>query len=312
MVTRRQASLGLLCVTLIWGGTFVWMKQALNALSPEIEEYSRTGVVAILVSSRFMVALVLLALISKQARQGLSSKENWIGGLILGGLMLTGFILQMIGLDSVTPSVSAFLTSLYVIFTALFAIKMSNRKPTRILVLGVIMATFGAGFIDGPPHIVWGTGELLTVACAIFFALHIIYTDDITKRMDPLAVALTSFFVVTIGAGIIGIIATKEITTYSFSWKEGVLVPILLLGILGSLVCIVALNALQRYLNPTHAAIIYAFEPVWATIYGLAEGLVVASLWLAIGGITLLMGNIIVEMDATKNEDHLNEEAGPE
>jgi drug/metabolite transporter (DMT)-like permease len=288
------------------------MKQALNALSPEIEEYSRTGVVAILVSSRFMVALVLLALISKQARQGLSSKENWIGGLILGGLMLTGFILQMIGLDSVTPSVSAFLTSLYVVFTALFAIKMSNRKPTRILALGVIMATFGAGFIDGPPHIVWGTGELLTVACAIFFALHIIYTDDITKRMDPLAVALTSFFVVTIGAGIIGIIATKEITTYSFSWKEGVLVPILLLGILGSLVCIVALNALQRYLNPTHAAIIYAFEPVWATIYGLVEGLVTASLWLAIGGITLLMGNIIVEMDATKNENHLNEEAGPE
>jgi drug/metabolite transporter (DMT)-like permease len=288
------------------------MKQALNALSPEIEEYSRTGVVAILVSSRFMVALVLLALISKQARQGLSSKENWIGGLILGGLMLTGFILQMIGLDSVTPSVSAFLTSLYVVFTALFAIKMSNRKPTRILALGVIMATFGAGFIDGPPHIVWGIGELLTVACAIFFALHIIYTDDITKRMDPLAVALTSFFVVTIGAGIIGIIATKEITTYSFSWKEGVLVPILLLGILGSLVCIVALNALQRYLNPTHAAIIYAFEPVWATIYGLVEGLVTASLWLAIGGITLLMGNIIVEMDATKNENHLNEEAGPE
>ena len=156
MVTRRQAALGLLCVTLIWGGTFVWMKQALNALSPEIEEYSRAGVVGILVSSRFMVAMVLLAIISKQARQGLSSKENWIGGLILGGLMLTGFILQMIGLDSVTPSVSAFLTSLYVVFTALFAIKMSNRKPTRVLALGVIMATLGAGFIDGPPHIVWG------------------------------------------------------------------------------------------------------------------------------------------------------------
>ena len=312
MVTRRQAAFGLLCVTLIWGGTFVWMKQALNALSPEIEEYSKAGVVGILVSSRFMVAMVLLAIISKQARQGLFSKENWIGGLILGGLMLSGFVLQMIGLDSVTPSVSAFLTSLYVVFTALFAIKMSNRKPTRVLALGVIMATLGAGFIDGPPHIVWGTGEILTVACAIFFALHIIYTDDITKRMDPLAVALTSFVVITIGAGIIGIIATKEVTSYSLSWKEGVLVPILLLGILGSLVCIVALNALQRHLNPTHAAIIYAFEPVWATIYGLAEGLVTASFWLAVGGATLLVGNIIVEMYASKNENHLSEEAGPE
>jgi len=288
------------------------MKQALNALGPEIDEYSRAGVVGILVSSRFMVALILLTIISKQARQGLTSKENWIGGAILGGLMLAGFILQMIGLDSVTPSVSAFLTSLYVVFTALFAIKMSNRKPTRVLILGVIFATFGAGFIDGPPHIVWGVGELLTVACAIFFALHIIYTDEITKRMDPLAVALTSFAVVTIGAGVIGIVTTKEITSYSLSWKEGVFVPILLLGILGSLVCIVALNALQRHLNPTHAAIIYAFEPVWATVYGLAEGLVTTSFWLAIGGASLLLGNIIVEMDATKKENHLNEEAGPE
>ena len=56
------------------------MKQALNAAEPEIVQYSRPGVVGVLVSARFMIAFVLLTFLSTRARNGLSSKENWIGG----------------------------------------------------------------------------------------------------------------------------------------------------------------------------------------------------------------------------------------
>jgi len=311
MVTRRQAALGLLGITLLWGGTFVWMKQALNALGPEVSEFSRTGVVGTMVAARFFIALILLGIISKKARAGLASKDNWKGGLILGSLMLAGFVLQMIGIDSVSPSVSAFLTSLYVVFTALLSTRMSERKPTRVMILGVLLATFGAGFIDGPPHIVWGLAEILTVMCAFFFALHIIYTDEITKRLDPISVTMTSFAVVVAGSILIGLVSAKDISVVRVVWQDDVIVPLLCLGIFGSLVCILALNALQRHLNPTHAAIIYAFEPVWATLYGMAEGLVNASFWLAVGGGALLIGNMIVELDESE-PNHLNEDAGPE
>lgn len=311
MVTRRQAALGLLAITFLWGGTFVWMKQALNALGPEVGEFSRTGVVGTMVAARFLIALVLLGILSQKARDGLASKENWIGGLILGSLMLAGFVLQMIGIDSVNPSVSAFLTSLYVVFTALLSARMSERRPTRVMILGVLLATFGAGFIDGPPHIVWGLAEILTVLCAFFFALHIIYTDKITKRLDPISVTMTSFAVVVAGATLIGLVSARDVSVVSVVWQEGVILPLLCLGIFGSLVCILALNAFQRHLNPTHAAIIYAFEPVWATLYGLAEGLVDISFWLGIGGGALLIGNMIVELDES-GINHLNEDAGPE
>jgi len=311
MVTRRQAAIGLLGITILWGGTFVWMKQAMNALGPEVAEFSRIGVVGTMVAARFFIALILLGVLSKKARTGLASKDNWIGGLILGSLMLAGFVLQMIGIDSVSPSVSAFLTSLYVVFTALLSTRMSERKPTRVMVLGVLLATFGAGFIDGPPHIVWGLAEILTVLCAVFFALHIIYTDEITKRLDPISVTMTSFAVVVAGSILIGLVGARDTSVVSVVWQDGVIIPLLCLGIFGSLVCILALNALQRHLNPTHAAIIYAFEPVWATLYGVAEGLVSMSLWLVIGGSALLIGNTIVELDES-TATHLNEEAGPE
>ena len=308
---RQQAALGLFFVTLLWGGTFVWMKLAMNSLDEEIEQYSRAGVAGVIVSARFFIAFALLLPFSTKARSALTSKEDWKGGLILGSLMLLGFVLQMIGLDTVSPSVSAFLTSLYVVFTAILSVKISERKPTRMMVLGVALATIGAGFIDGKPHIVWGTGEVLTVICALFFALHIIYTDKITKKLNPIAVTSTSFFVLVIGAGVIGLIASADIMVFESIWQEGVIIPLLCLGIFGSLACILILNTFQKYLNPTHAAIIYSFEPVWATLYGWQQGLVEIKIWLAMG-LLLLLGNIIVELDESKEKNHLSDAAGPE
>ena len=283
----------------------------MDSLDAEITQYSTTAVVGVIVSARFFIAFVALIPFSSTARAALSSKEDWKGGLILGGLMLAGFVLQMIGIDSVTPSVSAFLTSLYVVFTAILSIKISDRKPTRMMIVGVALATFGAGFIDGPPHIVWGKGELLTVACALFFALHIIYTDRITKKLNPIAVTSTSFLVLVLGAGTIAIVAGEGLAVFESAWQEGVIIPLLCLGLFGSLACILMLNVFQKHLNPTHAAIIYSFEPVWATLYGWQQDMVDISIWLAMG-LLLLLGNIIVEMDESSSADHLSEEAGPE
>ena len=311
MATRRQAVIGLFFVTLLWGGTFVWMKQAMNSLELELDEYSKAGVVGVIVATRFLIAFVALLPFSSRARAALTSKEDWKGGLILGSLMLAGFVLQMIGIESVTPSVSAFLTSLYVVFTAILSVKISDRKPTRMMIAGVLLATLGAGFIDGPPHIVWGTGEVLTVMCAFFFALHIIYTDSITKKLDPLAVTSTSFAVLVAGASIFALIASGDPMVAEVAWQEGVVIPLLCLGLFGSLACILMLNAFQKYLNPTHAAIIYSFEPVWATLYGWYEGMIDVSIWLTMG-LLLLIGNIIVELDESGEEPHLSEDAGPE
>ena len=283
----------------------------MNSLDDELTQYTTAGVAGVIVCSRFLIAFVALLPFSREARRALTSKEDWKGGLILGGLMLAGFVIQMIGIKSVNPSVSAFLTSLYVVFTAILSVKISDRKPTRTMVLGVGLATIGAGFIDGPPHIVWGLGELLTVVCAFFFALHIIYTDRITKQLNPIAVTSTSFAVLVIGAGSLALIASRDFRVFESAWQPGVVIPLICLGLFGSLACILILNAFQRHLNPTHAAIIYSFEPVWATLYSWQQGLVEISIWLTMG-LLLLVGNIVVELDESSGKNHLSDDAGPE
>ena len=256
---RRKAAWGLLAVTFAWGATFIWMKQAMNAIQPEIEAYGRTPVVATLVGGRFLIAFIALFLISKEARSALSNQQLWKGGAILGGILLVGFITQMIGLDSITPSTSAFLTSLYVVFTALITTALTGQKVTRTMILGVALATFGAGFIEGPPHLSWGAGEVLTVFCAFFFALHILYTQKITEVMSPIGVTSTSFLIVAIGSFVVAILTAGTSTTDALSVlaNDGVIVPLLCLGLIGSLFALLLLNLLQRFLHPVQAAIIY-------------------------------------------------------
>ena len=241
---RRKATWGLLAVTFAWGATFIWMKQAMNAIQPEIEAYGRTPVVASLVGGRFLIAFIALFLISKEARSALRNQQLWKGGAILGGILLVGFITQMIGLDSITPSTSAFLTSLYVVFTALITTTLTGQKVTRTMILGVALATFGAGFIEGPPHLSWGAGEVLTVFCAFFFALHILYTQKITEEMSPIGVTSTSFLIVVIGSLVVAILTAGTSTTDALSvvTNNGVILPLLCLGLIGSLFALLLLN----------------------------------------------------------------------
>lgn len=295
---RKKAALVLFSVTLIWGATFVWMKQALDALDAELALYGSFGVVALLVAGRFFIATVLVFCVFSSARAGLRDPEVWKGGGLLGGILLVGFVSQMIGLDSINPSTSAFLTSLYIVFTALISRRLGGKPLTRMLVIGVLLATFGAGFIEGPPHLSWGWGEVLTVGSATFFALHIIYTDIITAKQDPLAITLSSFLVVTAGALLLFLFSGQppvEVAQNVLSSREVVL-PLIYLGVGGSFFCLVALNMYQRHLHPVQAAIIYGFEPVWATLFGLGLGMVEWTWWILVGGGALLLGNLLVEM----------------
>jgi len=297
--TRRKAATILLSVTLIWGATFIWMKQALNALAPELEVYGTVQVVSMLVAARFLIALVLLLVIFARARRGLRSKTVWKGGGLLGSLMLVGFVGQMVALNDINPATSAFLTSLYVVMTALLTVVMTDHPPRRALYWGVLMATLGAGFIEGPPHLSWGAGEVVTVVCAFFFALHIVYTQRLTLIHDPLALTTVTFLVILIGSTALSLFA--GLTTFpemvgDVLAREGVVVPLVCLGVGGSFFCLVALNLYQRHMHPVQAAIIYAFEPVWATVFGLGLGLVSWTWWILVGGGVLLAGNLLVEV----------------
>ena len=160
----------------VWSDLVVGWNVHLDAAIPDAAAHSapeldENDVAVFFVMMRFVIAgLMLLIFVPKTWRD--SMIERYGRGLILGVIVWGGFILQMLGLTDVTPAVSAFLTSLYVVFTALIGVALGMQKMTRFAILGVLLATFGAGWISGPPQLNFGLGEWLTVGCAFLFGAH--------------------------------------------------------------------------------------------------------------------------------------------
>ena len=115
---------------------------------------------------------------------------------------------------------------------------------------------------------------------------------------------LTSFIVVGVGSLLLAFLSSDRALEMMVAvvQREGVLLPVVLLGLGGSFFCLVALNIFQRHMHPVQAAIIYAFEPVWATVFGLGLGLVSWTWWIPFGGGVLLVGNILVEITSPGDE----------
>jgi drug/metabolite transporter (DMT)-like permease len=296
----RRPLLALLLVTILWGFTFVWMKQALEAAARVIGAPAGGTVVSFYVAVRFGVAAVVLACWPR-ARRGLDAGA-WRAGMALAILLYSGFLLQMLGLTAVTPAVSAFLTSLYVVFAALLTVAIHRVHPRRSFLVGVVLATAGAGFIEGPPHLTFGPAEWLTVGCAAIFGVHIIATDRLTKAHPPLAVTLASF-VATLALASAGLVAggvgrggLAPSTLMALLSDRGFLVPLALATVLSTIVALSLMNLYQRELDPVRAAILYALEPIWTTLIAWGMGLGRPGPWLLVGGGALLAGNLVAEL----------------
>jgi len=296
---KQKATIALFIVTIIWGCTFLWLKRALDSAASV--STSQTNVVATLfVTLRFGLTLPIFLYFTPSIRKNLKHYRSWYDGAILAFFMLGGFVFQMMGLEGISPAVSAFLTSLYVIFTALILAYFAGRFQSKSLLFGVILATFGAGYIQGPPELHYDIAEWLTILCAIMFAGHIIFTDIITKRIDPMTVTFTSITISTLMAlfllNYFMYVNDSNVNIFSMIVKADFLIPLLLSSFFGTFVALSLVNYYQKYIDPVRAAILYALEPVWATIFALGTGITTFNYWLLIGGSCLLVGNLIAEL----------------
>ncbi len=309
LARRRRAVLALLAVTILWGCTFVWMKQSLDAAEHRLGHPGGASVVSMYVGVRFLIAAVLIAFWPR-ARAGLD-RGAWGGGAVLGALLYSGFLLQMLGLEHVSPPVSAFLTSLYVVFAAIISAAIHRARPHGPFLIGVVLATLGAGFIEGPPHLTFGLAEWLTVASAFIFALHILATDRYTKDHAPIPVTL-AMFVCTAVLSTAGFAVTMlRGGSPSFDalgallHDPGFVRPLLLSTVFATVLALTLMNQFQRELDPVRAAILFALEPIWTTLIAIVAGFGRPGFWLWVGGSALVAGNLIAEWGVAEDVESL-------
>ncbi|MFN0105974.1 MAG: DMT family transporter, partial [Bryobacteraceae bacterium] len=159
-----RADLTLAFLALIWGATFVLVKRALSDVTPFL-----------FLALRFsLAAAVLLIWFRRRIRLGFNRRDYYLG-LPVGAVLMLGYVLQTVGLQSTTPAKSAFLTGLYIVLVPFVASLVYRTRPRLLEVAGVLVAAIGMTLLAMQGASLSITrGDLLTIACAGVFAVHIV------------------------------------------------------------------------------------------------------------------------------------------
>ena len=186
------------------------------------------------------------------------------GGALAGCVLFLGSSLQQIGLSDTTAGKAAFITGLYMVIVPLLGIFLKHRVHINTWI-GVTLAVVGLYFLSVTESFSIGKGDLVELAGAVFWAIHILTIDHFAKKVDALKLSFVQFVTCSILSMSVALIFEK-ITVYGLTQA---LIPILYGGI-GSVGIAYTLQIIgQKHAKPSHAAIILSLESLFAAIGGL-------------------------------------------
>ncbi|MBM9589824.1 DMT family transporter [Leptospira sp. 201903075] len=254
----------LVIAAILWGGTFVVIKLALDSVPPFL-----------FLAVRFWLAGIVTLLLY---RKTLFSKANrrWdyiIPAFLVALSALLGYAFQTIGLVYTTATQSGFMTGAYVIFVPLLQIAIERKLPslrTWIAVLIVVAGLFlisqnGKTYEEILQSTGFGLGDGLTLIGAFFFAIYIILIDIFSKKIP--AQILVSFEIL-----LIAIVSTTLFPVESVFLNQPISIQfdlkfwigIIYTSIFATIFTTQIQTRYQKAVPPARAGLLYSMEPVFS------------------------------------------------
>lgn len=246
----------MLGATLLWGGTFVVIRDSVRALDP-----------VTLVFLRFAVAGVLLGAVAAWLRPRFD-RAAWVGGALGGLCAAAGYLCQAIGLQSTTAGTSAFLTCMGTLFAALFAWPLLAQRPNGVLLAGIALALAGSAMLPSEGTLRLGPGETWTLLGAIAYALQIVVLARYAPRAAPVALAFVQTAVLVLALA--PFVRTPIHALMELQRDD--LIRLAYLAVAGSAIAPFLHILAQRTLPAGRIGLLFALEPVFALGFAVTMG----------------------------------------
>ncbi len=277
---QLAADLSLLLVTAIWGTTFVIVKETVAVVPP-----------LTFIALRFTLATISMAVLFGRRLRGFGRRE-YAAGTLIGLFLFAGFVLQTLGLQLTSASTAGFITGLSVVLVPFVAFFALGHRPGTGALVGVAAATVGLALLSLGDDLSLGPGDVLVLACAVAFALHIVAVGRFAPKMDALGLALVQLAVVCALSWASALALERPAVPMTLDLG----LVLLFVGVVATGLVFAIQNAAQRFTSPTHTALIFTMEPVFAALF--------ARLWLAeelgpravVGAVLILGGMLAAEL----------------
>lgn len=300
-MNKYKGEIALFTITIFWGVTFAIIKLALNDISPMLFTAIRFS----------FAALLLLPFLWKPLFN--SNIDVIKAGLFLGLLYFIGFATQTIGLYYTTATKSGFITGTFVIFIPILQLILERKSPGKGNLIGIVLVIIGLILLSSKGMTVldiiselgsnFNIGDTLTLICAVFYALYVVYIDIITKKYDYRALIILQ----VVFTGFAGIVITflfgmTGIEPIRLDFNKTVIIVILYTAIFSSILATVIQTKYQKTVTPTKAGIIFSIEPIFAALFAFLIIHERVSSFGIIGCIFIFAGVLVSELfDKNKN-----------
>ena len=280
----------LLSATVVWGSSFIILKETIAAV-PALY----------VIGVRFLSSAILMGIIFFNKIKKLN-KKVFLHGLILGTVLAAAYITQTLGLKHISAGKNAFITSLYCVLCPFMLWIIYGVKPKFYNIISAVLCVAGIGLIAVAGNETDGgnvfLGSLLTVICAVFYAFQIIFTDNFHKSKDDVIQLLT------IELLIVGVIICLGsllfelpfcgISAYALNTDQ--ILRIVYLTLACTLYAQLAQILGLKYTEPNQASIILTLEAVFGVVFAIILGDEKVTPILLVGFAVIFIGTLISEL----------------
>lgn len=290
---KIKGPLILLITAFLWGTTFV--AQSLGSDYVGAFTYN---------AGRFIITGIILLIISlirkRKVKEYIPTTKpiSWIFimAICVGVALFLGATFQQLGINiTKSPSKSGFISSLYMVFVPIIGYVIKKR-PKPIIWLFLVIAIIGSYLISVTGSLTFELGDILTLICAMMFAVQIVLVDVINPYIDSIKLSAIQFLV----AGFLSIIFMLFTEEVNFHNIYMALPAIMYAAIFSGCIAYTFQIIGQKYTEATVATMIMSLESVFALISGVIILKEELTLRLIIGCSLIFIAVICAQVDFSK------------
>lgn len=253
-------------VYVVWGSTYLAIRFAVDTLPP----FTMAGV-------RFLTAGLLLVAWTRYRGVERATAVHWKTAAIISGLMLVAGNGVLAWAEQTVPSgVAALIVALVPLWMVLLtALRPGGKRPSGMVVLGLVLGFLGLAYLIGPSEIVGGAdldrlGAWAIVFAAFAWAVGSVYAT--TAPQHPSAFLSAGLQMTTGG---VMLLITGFLLGERIAWATVTMQSVLALGYLilfGSILAYTAYNWLLRNADTAKVSTYAYVNPIVAVLLGWGLG----------------------------------------
>lgn len=278
---QLKANLLMMTISMCWGMSYIFMVIGLESLA-----------VFNAVALRSLIAFLIAGLIFYKRIMKVDKKTIYFA-MIQGGFLMLSVAFPMYGVMTTPASNAGFLVSLTVVFVPIITSILERKVPKKSIIIAIVFTMIGISILTFNTSLQFQIGDLFCLLTAVTYSIYIVLNGIFTKSVDALAFGIYQMGFAMILSGLLCLMfETPTIPTTSSG-----IIAILGLGILCSAFGFIGQTVAQKYTTATMTGLIFSLEPVFAALFASIFLDEIITTKLIIGGILVLIGNVIAQVD---------------